>query len=150
MTQHNGDSEKCIRGLAAYFGILQTLHFLALLRAGILFITENRIGFPAPPPGSGWSPETVPFLLAMAETDVILIFVSWFFVYRVFTQKPGQMIWGLLSTTGALTTGLVFALATIPSGAWQTHPIAYGTMVFLFLPVILLFGVLVRSLINKT
>lgn len=130
--------------LILYYGILQSLHFLALLRAGYLFARLSRMPFPAPPPAGGWTPQAVPFLIGMGLVDAIAIILALVFVYTWITRRKLLTRLGLISLTIAGASAAIFAIGTFASGAWAAHPAAYGVMVILFAPLLLLFVLLAR------
>ncbi len=131
------------KALVSYFGMIQGLHFIALVRAGSIYLTEGRIGFPAPPPAQGWPEAAIPFLIALGTTDAILIVSSELFVLGFFRSKTWAYKTGLIALAGSSATALVFALGTLPFGAWAVHPLQYGLLVALFTPFIRLFQKLI-------
>ena len=139
------------RWLVGYFGFIQIIHLLTLILAGVQLLHTGTVGFPAPPPNDGWPTSEIPFLLAMGFTDAILIIISEIFVLGFFKQKAWAMKIGLVALSGSMATALVFALATIPSGAWCLHPVAYGGMGVLFIPYVILFiQILKQKIIQPT
>ena len=133
------------RWLVGYFGIIQFLHFITLVRAGWYYLQTGSLGFPAPPPLDGWPTSAIPFLLAMGFTDAILIIISEIFVLGFFKQKAWAMKIGLVALSGAIATALVFAVGTMPSGAWLVHPAGYGILCVLFAPFLVLFIQLIKN-----
>ena len=75
----------------------------------------------------------------MGFTDAILILISEVFVWGFFTNKHWARPLGLTALAGSSATALVFAIGTIPSGAWAVHPVQYGILCVLFAPIIGLF-----------
>lgn len=120
--------------LVRYFGIVQLLHLGALLNAARQVLQTGVVGFPAPPPAGGWSEAAMPFLIALGITDAILIIVSEIFVWGFFTGKTWWKNTGLIALAGSSATAWVFAMGTLPSGAWTVHPIQYGVLCVLFAP----------------
>jgi hypothetical protein len=125
--------------LILYYGILQTLHLIILLRAGILLLTTTRIPFPVLPPSSGWQVQTWPFLLGLAGMDVISILLGIIFAGRSQFKDVVDQKLGLISLTIFISGAMVFGAGTFLSGAWSHHPIAYGSMAFLFIPCLYLY-----------
>jgi hypothetical protein len=138
-----------IRTLIAYYGILQSLHLVVLVRAGTILLIQGRFPFPILPPPSGWDPQVIPFMLGLGTTDLAGILLGLFFVYRALITGACYRRHGVISLTIFITGAIVFAFGTLPSGAWGAHPIAYGSMAVLFAPTILLFIQLLRSNITK-
>jgi hypothetical protein len=136
---------KFTNGLIFYYGILQTLHLLALARAGIILWLFNRAPFPILPPPGGWPSHTMPFLFGLAGTDVIGILLGIFFAYHFLIKKSFKPVLGLISLSIFITGALVFGAGTFPTGAWSAHPISYWLMVVLFVPVLPLFMKLLKS-----
>lgn len=135
--------------LILYFGILQTLHLLVLLRAGILLLTTTRIPFPVLPPSTDWQSQAWPFLLGLAGMDVIGILLG--IIFTIKSQFKGLVDHklGLISLTIFISGAIVFAVGTFPSGAWSQHLIAYGGMVLLFIPCLFLYFKLITMPIEN-
>ncbi len=134
-----------IKFLTAYYGILQSLHLAALIRAGLIMLLEGRFPFPILPPPGGWDGQTLPFLIGLGATDVVGIVLGIAFAYRsLFTGQYYRRL-GVISLTIFITGAIVFAVGTFSSGAWGAHPVGYGAMVPLFVPVPLLYVWLLRS-----
>ena len=133
------------RTLIAYYGILQSLHLVVLLRAGLILLLQDRFPFPILPPPSSWDAQVIPFMLGLGTTDLVGILLGLFFVYRALIKGAFYRRLGVISLTIFITGAIVFALGTLPSGAWAGHPIAYGSMAVLFAPTVILYGWLLRS-----
>lgn len=131
--------------LVYWHGSIQVLHFGALIHATFIYWTQHIIVFPAPPPPQGWSEQSMLFLLALGITDSLLIILSLIFVFGFQTQKNWYPSIGFCASGGSIITALVFALGTIPAGAWQAHPFSYALITLLFLPFVLLFGQLYKK-----
>jgi hypothetical protein len=122
-----------------YYGVLQSLHLLVLLRAGILLLTTSTIPFPILPPSTGWQEQTWPFFLGLAGMDAIGILLGIIFAVRSQFKGVIDQKCGLISLTIFISGAIVFAAGTIPSGAWSQQPIAYGGMALLFIPCLFLY-----------
>jgi len=144
MKRKHADLQKM---LIIYYGLLQTLHLLALARAGLLIAGGNPPPFPILPPSGGWTEEAMAFMYGLAGTDVIGIIIGIIFAYKAVINKDYNPWLGLLSLTIFITGAIVFGAGTFPSGAWGTHPVAYWVMVVLFLPSLGLYYLLLK---NKT
>ena len=131
--------------LIGYYGILQSLHLVALIRAGAILLLEGGSPFPILPPPGGWADQTLPFLLGLGATDAVGIILGMIFAYRAVIQDNFNRRLGVISLTIFITGAIVFAAGTFPSGAWGTHPVAYGTMAILFAPTVVLYIWLLRS-----
>ena len=138
-----------IRTLIAYYGILQSLHLVVLLRAGVLLLLQDRLSFPILPPPGGWNPQVIPFMLGLGSTDIAGILLGLCFVFRALIKGASYRRLGVISLTIFITGAIVFAIGTFPSGAWGAHPVAYGTMAVLFFPTVILYGWLLRSNITR-
>lgn len=134
-----------LRPLIVYYGILQSVHLLALLRAAYLFSRLNRFPFPAPPPTGGWAPQTIPFLIGMGLVDAVAIILALVFVYMWIINRQTPIRLGLISLTIAGASAAIFAIGTFASGAWAANPLAYGVMVILFAPLLPFFVLLARA-----
>ncbi len=134
-----------LRLLIAYYGLLQSAHGIALLRAGVILLRGGEMPFPAPPPVGGWSPQTLPFLLGMGVMDGLNILLALAFSAAYLWGGHLRERLGIVTLTVACASALSFAIATGLTGAWLAHPLAYGLMGVLFVPVAWLFAVLVRG-----
>jgi len=130
--------ERSTQILIIYYGLLQFLHLLVLIRAGILLLTTTKIPFPILPPASSWQTQTWPFLFGLAGTDVIGILLGIIFAVKSQFKGVVDQKLGLISLSIFITGAAVFAAGTFPTGAWSQHPIAYGGMVLLFIPCLFL------------
>lgn len=139
------ENRSSLRILIPYYGLLQSAHGVALLRAGWLLLRGGEMPFPAPPPPGGWSPQAVFFLLALGILDGFNILLALRFTAQFLRTGEHNNRLGLISLTIACASAMVFAIATGLSGAWFAHPWAYSLMGVLFLPVAWLFALLARS-----
>ena len=131
----------------AYYGILQSLHLVILVRAGVILLLQGRFPFPILPPPNGWDPQVIPFMIGLGTTDMAGILLGLIFTAQFFVKKRLNRRLGVISLTIFITGAVVFAIGTIFNGAWAAHPLAYGSMVILFLPVpILYYWLLVSNL----
>ena len=133
-----------IRYLASYYGILQSFHLLLLARAGWFLMKGRMLPFPAPPPPGGWPQSALPFLLGMGLVDGFAIGLGLAFVYSLLFSDTIKSTIGLISLTAALSSGMVYLIGTLPSGAWGTNPVAYLAVLFLFSPVLPLYFLLIK------
>jgi len=118
---------------------------ITLLRAGFIILQTGEMPFPAPSPPGGWSAQAIPFLVGMGVVDAVAIIIALIFVFQAIIRKQDQPLLGIISMTIAMASAVLFAVGTIPSGAWSAHPLAYGSLVILFAPVIPLFFLMLRS-----
>jgi hypothetical protein len=145
---NNPQPPPIVRVLIGYYGILQSSHLFLLARAGWFVLQGRAIPFPAPPPPGGWSDSALPFLLGMGLVDLFAIGLGLVFVYNYFLQDRLLIKLGLISLTAALSSGLIYLVGTIPSGAWQTNPVAYLVVVVFFCPIVPFFFLVLRK--NQT
>lgn len=137
---------KILHLLMGYYGLLQSLHLIALIRAGILLLSgANSSPFPILPPPGGWGEQTLPFMFGLGGTDVVGILLGVGFAYLALFKGKFIRRLGILSLTIFITGAIVFGAGTYPSGAWAAHPVAYWTMVALFSPSVILFILLLRN-----
>jgi len=139
---------KSLVRLAKYYTILQLFHITFLTRAGIIYLTESRIPFPAQPPPGGWGTETIHFLFGMGVTDGLAagltLYAGWKLIRKaIFLSK----IWAV-SITIAMTSAVIFCFGTLPSGAWQTNTLGYGIVALVFSPLLIFFLIFIKYL-NK-
>ncbi len=135
---------KFLKPLIIYYGLLQTLHLLTLAYAGLMMAGGDSAPFPILPPLGSWTNQAMAFLYGLAGTDVIGILLGILFTYQAILTKDFHPKLGRLSLTIFITGALVFGAGTIPSGAWAAHPAAYWIMVFLFLPSVALYYLLLK------
>jgi hypothetical protein len=133
-----------MRILMLYYGILQSLHLLTLARAGLLILRGVAYPFPILPPPGGWETQSMAFLFGLAGTDVVGILLGIIFAGQLLIKGKLNRTLGILSLTIFITGAVVFGAGTFPSGAWAAHPVAYGVMVVLFAPALLLFQRLLK------
>ena len=129
-------SPQAVRILFGYYGFLQGTHLLLILWAGVRFGLTGEFGFPALPPAGGWSTAVAPWLIGNGLLDLFFAAAGVFFCVRFFRGWSGWFRLGLLSLTGALYSAGIFAIGTIPSGAWSAHPISYGFLAVAFAPIL--------------
>ncbi len=134
-----------MRILVLYYGILQSLHLLTLARAGLVILQDVAYPFPLLPPPGGWETQSMAFLFGLAGTDVLGILLGIIFSAQFLIKRKLNRTLGILSLTIFITGAVVFGAGTFPSGAWEVHPVAYGVMVVLFAPALLLYFTLLRN-----
>ena len=133
------------RYLTGYYGVLQSFHLMLLTRAGWFLLKGRGIPFPAPPPSGGWPESALPYLLGMGIVDVFAIVLGLIFVYIFFTRDKIHFTIGLISLTAACSSGIVYLIGTLPSGAWGANPLAYLAVFLLFSPVLPLYYGLIKK-----
>jgi hypothetical protein len=132
------------RFLAGYYSVLQILHLFFLGRAGLILRVSGRIPFPASPPAGGWAPEVIPFLMGMAAADVIAAGLGIYFSWSLLVKGQLKPLPGIISLTIALSSAVVYLVATLPAGAWSQNPVSYLIVVLAFSPIVPLFIDLIR------
>ena len=137
-----------LRLFAGYYGVLQSFHLILLARAGWLTLKNQPMPFPAPPPMGGWPDPALPFLIGMGVVDVFAIMLGLVFVYFFFVRKEVKGVLGLISLTGAVSSGIVYLIGTAPSGAWGVNAAAYLAVFLLFSPIIPLYYFLIKHLMK--
>ncbi len=130
---------KLFQMVTGYYGLLQSAHLILLTRAGLFILQNQEIPFPAPPPPGGWPASSLPFLLGMGFVDIFAIGLGLVFVVYYFLRKRILINIGLISLTAAISSGIVYLIGTLPSGAWEANLIAYLAVLLLFSPVLLLY-----------
>lgn len=134
-----------LKFLIAYYGFLQSMHLLVLIRAGFLLLQGKIAPFPILPPPGGWQVQTMPFMFGLAGMDVIGIVFGIYYSFKTLLKQKHIALWGILSLTIFISGAVVFAAGTYPSGAWAAHPLSYWSMVILFAPVPYLYAKLLQS-----
>jgi hypothetical protein len=125
--------------LVAYCGLIQSVHIIALVRSYSLFRQSGEITFLAQPPPGGWSPQAEHFLISLGAIDFINALLVLVFVYGYFLQARWWYWLGTSTLTVSIITALVYAYGTIASGAWGGNPVEYLILVFVFIPITILF-----------
>ena len=143
------DNPTWAKFLIGYYGLLQTLHILVLIRAGAILLLEGGSPFPILPPPGGWVEQTMPFLVGLGITDSVGILLGMVFAGQFFVKKRFNRRLGVISLTMFITGAVVFAIGTFPSGAWADHTIAYGVMALLFIPTPILYTRLLTSNLKR-
>ena len=135
MTNPNSTLAKILVG---YYGFIQTLHLIAIGRATVLLGQTGALSFPAPPPPGGWDEHARYFFVGVGAIDALNVLIALVFVYGFFTCAPWRGWVGTLTLTVSLYSAILFAFATIPSGAWTYRPVEYLVIVLAYLPVVVL------------
>ena len=127
--------------LVVYYGMLQMLHIIMLVRAAVVFARSDSIGFPALPPTGGWTLQAQHFLIATGLVDALNVGLALLFVYGVFRNKYWSLRLGLVTLTITLYSAVVFVYGTFMSNAWQANPLGYGLVAVIFFPALILTAV---------
>lgn len=135
--------------LVAYYGMLQVLHILTLLRASVVWIQTGSLGFPAPPPTGGWTSQARHFLIATGMVDAMNVVLAFVFVYGVFRRKAWSVHLGLVTMTITVYSAVVFSYGTWMSHAWSAAPFEYALVSLLFLPPLVLAGLFYYAVFVK-
>jgi hypothetical protein len=139
------ENPRWVNNLIMYYGCLQSLHLLVLIRAGALLLFEGRYPFPVLPPPGGWDNQMLPFFIGLGITDSVGILLGIVFAGQsIFKVRLNRRL-GVISLTIFISGAIVFGIGTVFSTAWAAHPFAYGLMAVLFLPVPVLYTWLLRS-----
>ncbi|HEY9122577.1 MAG TPA: hypothetical protein VIM80_06240 [Brevefilum sp.] len=133
-----------LKFIIAYYGLLQSLHLLVLIRAGFMLLQGEIAPFPILPPPGGWQEQTMPFMFGLAGMDVIGIILGIYYSFKPLLKQEHIPLLGILSLTIFISGAVVFAAGTYPSGAWAAHPLSYWSMVILFAPVPYLYAKLLN------
>ena len=129
------------RALVAWNGLFQAAHALVNARALLLF-GRGQAGFPASPPAGGWPEGVLPWLLGMAGLDLANALLALVFVVGFATGRRWWYPAGVVAVAVSVYASLLFAIGTVLLGAWAAHPFTYAALYLAFLPVYLLFGLL--------
>lgn len=121
--------------LVGWYGFFQTGHFLF---NGLYLLHPGTPPFPQPP--EGWLSQTVHLLNGMAASDLVNALLSLVFVYGYFTRAKWRMWLGTLTLAISVYAMTVFAYGTIGMGAWIGNLFGYLWSYILFVPVVMLFG----------
>ncbi len=133
------------KALIAYYGLLQSLHILVLIRAGLILLQGGEAPFPILPPPEGWADQSMGFMFGLAGMDILGIILGIYYSFQTLFKKEHKPLLGILSLTIFISGAVVFAAGTYPSGAWTAHPLSYWSMVILFAPVPYLYVKLLQS-----
>ncbi len=132
----NVKSDRFLRLLTGYYGILQSCHLIFLARAGLLYLNQGRVPFPASPPPGGWPGEVIPYLMGMGAVDVVAASLGIYFSLSLLFGDRLRLREGLISLTIALCSGVLYLVGTLPSGAWGANPLSYLIVILVFSPVL--------------
>lgn len=124
--------------LVCYYGVLQTVHIIALIISGSWWIRNGDLGVLALPPPGGWSEQSIHFLVATGMFDLVLAVVAVYFVLQYRKRSESADVLGSIALTGSLYSAVIYAYGTWRSGALGAHPLAYGAVSLAFAPMILL------------
>jgi hypothetical protein len=80
----------------------------------------------------------------MGTADVMAIVLGLVFVYHFLFKDQVHTTLGLVSLTIAISSGVIYLIGTLPSGAWGANPLAYLAVIILFSPVLLLYYSMIR------
>jgi hypothetical protein len=133
----NPDS-RLAKVLVAYYGFIQALHLIGIGRASVVLETTGEMTFPAPPPAGGWSEQAINFFVGVGAIDALNAVIALVFVYGFFKGARWRGWLGTLTLTVAAYSALLFAFATIPTGAWADRPVEHLVIVLAFAPVLAL------------
>ena len=126
------------RVLVGYYGFIQALHLVGIGRATVVLEATGEMSFPAPPPAGGWSEQAINFFVGVGAIDALNAILALVFVYGFFKRARWRGWLGTLTLTVAAYSALLFAFATIPTGAWTVRPVEYLIIVVAFAPVLAL------------
>jgi hypothetical protein len=124
--------------LVGYYGLIQALHLVGIGRATAVLETTGEMTFPAPPPDAGWSQQAVNFFVGVGAIDALNAILALVFVYGFFMGARWRGWLGTLTLTVAAYSALLFAFATLPTGAWAHRPVEYLIIVAAFAPALVL------------
>jgi hypothetical protein len=103
------------------------------------------IPFPAPPPPGDWPQAALPFLVGMGIVDVFAIGLGLVFVYLLLFKDRTHLPLGLISLTTAVSSGIIYLVGTLPSGAWEANPWDYLVVILFFSPVLIFYTLLIKA-----
>ena len=132
-----------MRWLVGYYGVFQAGHvvFNVVHLSGLRSISQD---FP-PPPAEGWHPQTIAFWTAGALIDTAIALLALYFVAAFFGGRRRALWAGFVSLTMYMCTIFIFDYTVVATGAWARHPVEYGVLNAVTIPLVLLFAVLVRD-----
>ena len=134
--------------LVVWYGLFQGIHILVNAR-GLVLLARGSIDFPALPPAVGWSSQAIHFMTAMASVDLLNAFLTLIFAFGYFRRARWHTGLGILTLTVSVYAAIVFDYATLASGAWSGNLPGYLFTNSTFLPVILLFVLFSRRVIQR-
>ena len=138
MTMHG----VAMRWLVGYYGVFQAGHVVlnVVHLSGLRPIQD----FP-PPPAEGWHPQATAFLTASGLIDTASALLALYFVAAFFGGRRRALWAGLVSLTTSMFSAFTFNYTVAATGAWARHPVDYVVLNVAFIPLVLLFAVVVRD-----
>lgn len=118
-----------------YLGALECIHMVMILFSGAHLLRSGEIAILAPPPTGGWQEGAARFLLGLGAIDFLVAVAALIFVWSALRGKPWHMPLGNAVLTAVAYSGLLFAIGTLPTGAWSQSPWTYWGMVVLYTPI---------------
>lgn len=124
--------------LIIWYGLYQAVHLIVNVLALVNF-SSGSVSFPALPPPSGWSPQTIHFFTAMAVVDSVNAVLSLVFIYGYVKRTRWRFWLGTLTLTVSMYAAILFNYGTLASGAWLENLFQYLFLNIAFFPVVILF-----------
>lgn len=128
-----------LKTLIIYYGVIQFIHLFALIYSAWLYRYRGTLSELAPSPSGGWSIQATYFLIGLGAIDALVAILSIGFTVGYLYNASWSISLGRTCLTASLFSALIFALGTVPTGAWNQNPLPYLIMVVLFMPVFALF-----------
>ena len=142
--------DSILRKLIYYYGIIQSVHLVALIYAAILWQTKANIALLAPPPTAGWSSQTIYFFLAMGAIDAFNAILSIIFVKLFIDQNHNCFDLGLITLSISMYSGIIYIYPILGSGALAQNRMYYFIIAILFFPIIILYMRLLVKLFKNS
>lgn len=124
------------RLLVNYYGVLQSLHLVALAISAFWLLRVGDLGALALPPQGGWTEQAMHLLIATGLFDGLVAIGAVYFVLRYRKDDPRSDVLGSATITGSLYSAAIYSYGTLRSGAVAEHPIIYGLVGLVFAPII--------------
>ena len=124
------------RLLVNYYGVLQSLHLVALAVSGFWLLRAGDLGALALPPQGGWTEQAMHLLIATGLFDGLVAIGAVYFALHYRMDDPRSDVLGSATITGSLYSAAIYIYGTLRSGAVAEHPVIYGLVGLVFAPII--------------
>ncbi|MCF7740763.1 MAG: hypothetical protein K9N00_03095 [Candidatus Marinimicrobia bacterium] len=139
---------RLIRNLVYYYGFLQVLHLVALIIASIQYVKSGSIALLAPPPSQDWTQQSLYFFLTMGTVDAANVILSYVFVRKFIKGQSSAFELGFIALTVSMYSAVIYLFPVLMSGAFLENIFTYSLIGILFLPIIVLYFLIIKKILT--